>query len=338
MGTGWLSAVHSEDKEKLSDGWKKATQTHDSSQGEYRFVRKDGTIAWVIGQAIPEINSKNKLVGYVGTITDITERKHAEEELQKYRKHLEEMVEERTAELMIAKERAESADQLKSAFLATMSHELRTPLNSIIGFTGILLQGLAGSLNNEQSKQLGMVRNSANHLLALINDVLDISKIEAGQLEVTLKRYDFRQSVEKIVSSVRPLAERKGLQLQTTISPEVRELVSDSRRVEQILINLLNNAIKFTEKGSIHIECKIVDKTLVTSIADTGMGIRDEDLEKLFKPFSQIDTGTTRNHEGTGLGLSICKRLVDKLGGKIMVQSRFGSGSTFIVEFPMNKG
>jgi PAS domain S-box-containing protein len=337
LGTGWFSAVHSEDKEKVSEGWKKATQAHDSSQAEYRFVRRDGAIAWVIGQAIPERNSKNVIVGYVGTITDITERKRAEKELQKYRKHLEEMVEERTAELVIAKERAESADQLKSAFLATMSHELRTPLNSIIGFTGILLQGLAGSLNKEQSKQLGMVQHSANHLLALINDVLDISKIEAGQLEVFLKKYDFRQSIEKIISSLRPLAERKGLQLQTTIFPEVRELVSDSRRVDQILLNLLNNAIKFTEKGSIHVDCRISGTTLVTTIMDTGIGICDKDLEKLFKPFSQLDTGTTRTHDGTGLGLSICKRLVEKLGGTVSVQSKFGVGSTFKIEFPINK-
>jgi PAS domain S-box-containing protein len=338
MGTGWLRAVHHDDRENLSTGWKRATQTHDSSQGEYRFVHKDGTIEWVIGQAIPERNSKNSIVGYVGTITDITDRKRTEEELQKYRKHLEEMVETRTSELVIAKERAESADRLKSAFLATMSHELRTPLNSIIGFTGILMQGLAGALNNEQKKQLGMVQNSAHHLLALINDVLDISKIEAGQLVVTLKRYDFHKSLNKIISSIRPLAERKGLELHTHISTGVGELVSDSRRVEQILLNLLNNAIKFTEKGFIQIGCTIADKTLVTRITDTGIGISDEDFEKLFKPFSQIDTGTTRTYEGTGLGLSICKRLVEKLGGSITVESKVGTGSTFTVTLPITEG
>jgi PAS domain S-box-containing protein len=304
--------------------------------GEWHHLKKDGTLLTI--EAHSQGFSYEGRASRIAVITDLTERKRAEAELDKYRKHLEEMVEERTAELVIAKERAESADQIKSAFLATMSHELRTPLNSIIGFTGIILQGLAGPLNDEQSKQLSMVQNSANHLLALINDVLDISKIEAGQLEVFLKKYDFRQSIEKIVSSIRPLAERKGLELQTTISPEVRELVSDSRRVEQILLNLINNSIKFTEKGSVHVECKIADKTLVISIMDTGIGIRDEDLEKLFKPFSQIDTGTTRSHEGTGLGLSICKRLVEKLGGTITVQSKLGTGSTFIVEFPMNKG
>ena len=301
-------------------------------------MRRNGERVWIAWTNKIVLDAQGRVSEIFSVGTDITERKQTEEELQKYRKHLEEMVEERTAELVIAKERAESADQLKSAFLATMSHELRTPLNSIIGFTGILIQGLAGPLNNEQTKQLGMVQNSAHHLLALINDVLDISKIEAGQLEVSIKKYDFSQSIEKIISSIQPLMERKGLELQTNISPEVSELVSDSRRVEQILLNLLNNAIKFTEKGSIQIECKIVGKKLITSVIDTGIGIRDEDLEKLFKPFSQIDTGTTRSYEGTGLGLSISKRLVEKLGGNITVQSKRGIGSTFIVTLPIIEG
>jgi PAS domain S-box-containing protein len=309
-----------------------------SESYEQRFRRKDGKTVWTLASGTTIFDDEHHFKGTVEMVTDITERKQAEAELEKYRKHLEEMVEKRTAELVIAKERAESADLLKSAFLATMSHELRTPLNSIIGFTGILLQGLAGPLNEEQLKQLGMVQNSSRHLLALINDVLDISKIEAGQLEVFLTRYDFRQSIEKVISSVRLLADRKGLVLRTTVSPEVHELISDSRRVEQIFLNLLNNAIKFTEKGSVNVDCKIINHTLVTNVIDTGIGIRDEDLEKLFKPFSQIDTGTTRSHEGTGLGLSICKRLIEKLGGTLRVQSKIGTGSTFTVELPMNEG
>lgn len=199
-----------------------------------------------------------------------------------------------------------------------------------------MLQGLAGPLNSEQTKQLGMVQNSASHLLALINDILDISKIEAGQLEILSKRFDLRKSIEKVVTTVRPLAERKGLKLSSSISSEVRDLVSDPRRVEQILLNLLTNAIKFTDSGTVKVECEIIDKNVVSRVTDTGIGIAAEDFEKLFKAFSQIDTGVARTYEGTGLGLSICKKLIEKLQGTITVESKIGVGSTFTITLPIN--
>ncbi len=232
-------------------------------------------------------------------------------------------------------EAAQEADQLKSAFLASMSHELRTPLNSIIGFTGIILQGLAGPLSAEQTKQLGMIRDSARHLLALINDVLDVSKIESGQLEVANEPMNLPQAIEKVVRTVMPLAEMKGLSLTADIAPEVGEVVSDQRRVEQILINLTNNAIKFTEQGNVHIECRAEDGYIATRVTDTGIGIKSEDLTKLFKPFRQIDTGTARVKEGTGLGLSICKKLVERLGGTMWVESEWNKGSVFTFTLPL---
>lgn len=259
-------------------------------------------------------------------------------QLRQINQEMEQRILERTAELEIAKEQAESADQLKSAFLATMSHELRTPLNSIIGFTGIMMQGLAGPVNPEQAKQLGMVQNSANHLLALINDVLDISKIEAGQLEVSIQRYDLRKSIDKVAAIISPLAEAKGLELSVQIAPEVKTLSSDQRRVEQVLLNLLNNAVKFTDKGSVRLKCHRAGSEMVTSITDTGIGIRPEDQKKLFKPFSQIDTGLSRSHDGTGLGLAICTKLVEKLGGAIQLESTYGAGSTFTIRLPITKG
>jgi len=235
-------------------------------------------------------------------------------------------------------EAAQEADRLKSAFLAAMSHELRTPLNSIIGFTGIMLQGLAGPLSDEQSKQLGMVQGSARHLLNLINDVLDISKIEAGQVKIVSQPFDMRQAIEKVVRTVTPLAEKKGLALLTRVAPEVDQIVSDRRRVEQILINLLDNAVKFTEKGEVRIECEVNDGWLVTQVVDTGIGIKPEDMGKLFEAFRQIETGLTRRYEGTGLGLSICKRLVEMLGGEIWVESEWGEGSTFTFTLPEEIG
>ena len=231
-------------------------------------------------------------------------------------------------------EAAKEADRLKSAFLATMSHELRTPLNSIIGFTGIMLQGLAGPLNDEQALQLGMVSKSAQHLLDLINDVLDISKIEAGQLKVSAEAVDIRQTIDKAIQTVTPMAQKKGLALIVNIAPDVGRISSDERRLEQIIINLVNNAIKFTEQGEVRLECEIRKDEVVISVIDTGIGIKPEDIDNLFEPFHQIDSGLTRKHEGTGLGLSICRRLVEMLGGKIWVESEWGQGSVFTFTLP----
>lgn len=240
-------------------------------------------------------------------------------------------------ELQIAKEQAEAANRIKSAFLASMSHELRTPLNSIIGFLGLVVGELAGPLNFEQKKQLRMANGSAHHLLNLINDVLDISKIEAGELTVDNKPFNMVKLVEEACGSLQPLAERKNLSLQVSVAPDVGEMVSDRRRVSQVLINLLNNAIKFTESGSVKVDSRISGDRVVISVADTGIGIRDADLPTLFKPFRQIDTGTTRQYDGTGLGLSICKKILQLLGGSIRVESRFGEGSCFTFDLPVGR-
>jgi len=266
--------------------------------------------------------------GLVGIIVDVTPLKATE------------------AELRTAKAAAESADRLKSAFLATMSHELRTPLNSIIGFTGVVLQELAGPVTDEQKKQLGMVRDSARHLLALINDVLDISKIEAGEFRVAHEPFDIDAALERVVGIVRPLAEKKGLQLEVTHPGVLGATVGDSRRTEQVLLNLLSNAIKFTDHGSVSLHAERVSgfssergfvqaPAVRFSVTDTGIGIRPEDMATLFQPFRQIESALSRNHDGTGLGLAICRRLAAMMGGSIEASSRWQEGSVFSFTLPV---
>jgi len=282
----------------------------------------------------------------VGVGIDISERKRVEEALCELNESLERKVAERTADLQIALAQAKAADRTKSAFLATMSHELRTPLNSIIGFSGIMLQGLAGELNPEQNKQLGMVRGSARHLLALINDVLDISKIEAGELEVNSKAFDIKASIERVVASIAPMVEKKNLALSVDLRNLPDSFISDQRRVEQMLLNLLSNAVKFTEKGSVRLSAEISSRlaghenrpVLHIEVADTGIGIRAEHIPTLFQAFRQVDTGISRQHEGTGLGLAISRRLADRLGGELTVKSEFGHGSVFTLILPLNGG
>lgn len=283
----------------------------------------------------------------IGVGIDISDRRKAEDALREMNENLEQLIAERTSELQTAVIRAKAADRIKSAFLATMSHELRTPLNSIIGFTGIVLQELAGPLTAEQTKQLGMVQSSARHLLALINDVLDLSKIEAGQLEVRSEAFEFKESVARVMESIQPMAERKELSLVCEIDSTVPEqTIGDKRRIEQILINLLNNAIKFTDAGTVKLEIKVLpearlaedrepETALSMSVQDTGIGIRADELSCLFQPFRQLDSGLTRQHDGTGLGLAICRRLAQLMGGDINADSEWSVGSRFTVILPL---
>ncbi len=304
-------------------------------------MRRNGERVWIAWTNRIAQDEQGQVAEILSVGTDITELRRAEDDIRELNASLERRVAERTMELAEARDRAQDADRIKSAFLATMSHELRTPLNSIIGFTGILLQGLAGPLNQEQAKQLGMVQNSARHLLALINDVLDISKIEADQLEVSREPFDLQASIAKVAAIVKPLAEKKGLTLRVMPMPEMGPLWSDPRRVEQVLLNILNNAIKFTDQGSVTLTAEVIGATahapahVRISVADSGIGIKAENLEKLFQPFRQIDSELSRLHEGTGLGLAICRRLIELLGGTVHVESVWGRGSTFSFTLPL---
>jgi two-component system, NarL family, sensor histidine kinase EvgS len=238
-------------------------------------------------------------------------------------------------ELAEAKKKAEAADHIKSAFLASMSHELRTPLNSVIGFTGILLKRLAGPLNDEQAFQMGKVRESAHHLLALVNDVLDISRIEAGELRVNHDPFDLNAAIAKSVATVQPLADAKDLTLRVEAGAPAGLALGDPRRTEQVLLNLLSNAIKFTPKGAVTLRLQaIAEGMLQVTVSDTGIGIAPADLPTLFLPFRQIDNRLARQHDGSGLGLAISRKLAELMGGSLEVQSEPGVGSAFTFSIP----
>lgn len=240
------------------------------------------------------------------------------------------------AELRSALVAAQHANKVKSAFLAAMSHELRTPLNSIIGFSGTLLQGLAGQLSDEQRKQLGMVSKSARRLLHLVIDVLDISKIEAGEMTVKCAPFDLQASIAKAIATVRPSAQAKGLALVDEAS-DCGWAHGNARRVEQILLNLLGNAVKFTETGTVTLSVTRDSTQVTVTVTDTGIGIRQEDLASVFESFRQIDDGLARVHEGAGLGLTLCERMAALMGGEVKVQSEVGVSSRFSLSLPVPK-
>ena len=254
-------------------------------------------------------------------------------ELKQWGKDMEKRVEKRTEELEHANLKLQELDRLKSMFIASMSHELRTPLNSIIGFTGIILQEMSGEINEEQRKQLTLVKNSGSHLLNLINDVIDISKIEAGKVEITIEEFDLSVLAQEIKDSFAVAVDKKGLKLSLETPPTLL-LESDERRVKQILVNFISNAIKFTDRGEIEIKLVKKDKTAEISVRDTGLGVKKEDMNKLFKDFSRIPI-KDRTIEGTGLGLYLSKKIADLLGGGIKAESEFGKGSIFTLILPL---
>jgi signal transduction histidine kinase len=229
----------------------------------------------------------------------------------------------------------EIASKHKSDFLANMSHELRTPLNAILGYTELILDKIYGDVPETIQEVLERVEKNGRHLLGLINDVLDLSKIEAGQLVLSLDDYSMKEVVHTVVTSVESLAAEKNLELKVSVSPEVAHGKGDQQRISQVFLNLVGNAIKFTEAGEVRIEATASNDTFVLSVSDTGPGLSEADQQRVFEEFHQVDGSSTRKKGGTGLGLSIAKRIVEMHGGRIWVESTVGKGSTFWFTLPV---
>lgn len=284
-------------------------------------LRKDGS-EFPVEISLSPIRTKDGLL-ISSAIRDITERKRFERELQ-----------EKNIEL-------EQASMAKDRFLASMSHELRTPLNAIIGFTGTMLMKLPGPLTSEQEQQLRIVQSSARHLLSLINDILDLAKIESGKLELHEEQIFVRDIVFEVRAALQPMADQKGLSIETVIPPSRVPVRADRRALHQIILNLVNNAIKYTEKGSVRIELALRrsndgTQCVDVDVMDTGIGIKPEDQERLFKAFEQVDPSNTRRFEGAGLGLYLSQKLAKMLGGDVHFTSELGRGSTFTLTLPVS--
>jgi len=234
-------------------------------------------------------------------------------------------------------QQVEIANRHKSEFLANMSHELRTPLNAVIGFSEVLLERMFGEVNPKQEEYLTDILSSGKHLLSLINDILDLSKIEAGRMELEAQPFDLPGALDNALTLIRERAARHGLKLQVTVDPRLGEVKGEERKVKQVLLNLLSNAVKFTpEGGKISIAAHLKDGMAEVSVADTGVGIAQEDQEAIFEEFRQVGTDYARKREGTGLGLALARRLVELHGGKLWVQSEPGQGSTFTFTLPVS--
>ncbi|QPK64858.1 PAS domain S-box protein [Methylomonas sp. LL1] len=302
---------------------------------ERRFRCKGGQAVWALASATPIVDGEQHYRGSFGMFTDITQRKQAEDELQCHKEQLEKTIRQRTAELLLARDAAEAANQAKSVFLANMSHELRTPLNAILGFSSMMRRD--PRLSPYQSENLDIINRSGEHLLTLINDVLEMAKIEAGRLQLEIAPFDLGGMVCDVTEMMQIRAQEKGLRLLLDQSSEFpRCIKSDEARIRQILINLINNAVKFTEQGGVTLRLAVGDNArhhLLIEVEDSGSGIAPEDQDRLFEPFVQLSEGTAQR--GTGLGLAISRQFVKLMGGSIRVESTLGKGSSFRVELPV---
>jgi len=330
----WFERIHPDDRNAVRESLLASARNLSPWQQEFRTPQADGAERWIYGNAIAQREADGSVLWH-GFLTDISRQRRDALELERYRHHLEELVEARTAELAEATQAAQAASLAKSAFLANMSHEIRTPMNAIIGLTYL---AQSDAVEPEQQQRLQKVANAAEHLLSVINNVLDFSKIEAGKLKLEQREFTVDDVLDNIANMTTQAAAAKRLQVETDIAPALRGrlLIGDPQRISEVLLNFAGNAVKFTDSGFVRLSARI-DETMPAGpglalrfeVQDSGIGIASEAQGRLFRDFEQADSSTTRRYGGTGLGLAICRRLAELMGGHVGVDSTLGRGSSF---------
>ena len=329
--------IHPDDQLHCQETFQKVMTGGTVGSIESVFVAKDGTLLTVEGN-VNHRSKEGEVIATRGIFRDITERKHAERLLQEKNEALDAQNEElqTQSDELIEKTRAlETASQFKSQFLAGMSHELRTPLNAVIGFSDLMLNGALGETNDTQRQCLTDILSSGQHLLALINDVLDLTKVEAGKLDMNPERLNLGEVINEVLPTVKPLLDVSGLKLEISIEPGLPAVNADKNRLRQIMLNLLSNAVKFTlPGGKIAVKAVKKDNWCQVSVIDSGIGIQKGDQERIFEAFNQLDTPPEIRKEGTGLGLTITRQFVEMSGGRLWLESEPGEGSNFTFTLP----
>jgi PAS domain S-box-containing protein len=334
----WIATLHPEDRQFTDGEVQAALRGEREYAPEFRIIRPDGNIRTIKASSKTYCDPQGKPLRMVGTNFDITDIKQIEDELRKYKDHLEEEVQSRTADLVLARNAAEAANRAKSVFLSSMSHELRTPLNAILGFSGLMRKDTL--LTRMQRENLDIINHSGEHLLNLINDVLEMAKIEAGRVQLESLPFDLGALVRDVTDMMYVRAQEKGLQLLVDQSSEFpRYIKGDEARVRQVLTNLVGNAVKFTQHGGITVRFGLkphaTPPRLLIEVEDSGIGISEADQNIIFDPFVQLEKMSTQT--GTGLGLTITRQFVQLMRGAISVESQLGKGSIFRVELPVDK-
>ena len=326
----WKTRLHPNDREGVLHTVEDSERTGAPSSLEYRMLARDGHLVWFHDQMVLLRDDQGQPLYWEGVKVDITKRKESEAEILQLNAELERRVEERTTEL-------ERALRAKDEFLASMSHELRTPLNAILGLSESLAEHVAGPLNEKQERYVRTISESGNHLLSLINDILDLARIESGQVVLNITEVDLQQVCQASLRMINQLAHKKDQEVALDLDEGIGSIWVDERRLKQILVNLLSNAVKFTPAGGrlgLRVRADSREKRVMFTVWDNGIGISESDFTRLFRPFVQLDSSLSREAPGTGLGLALVAQMVRLHGGSVSVDSQINQGSRFTVTLP----